>query len=125
MSRVGKRGIIFEQKHSPESAYVLLSGVARITCRNRKGRSYACDHGRAGNDSGRFPMVSGIKYDFRCEAVTDCQIGTVSLVTFIEIARESPRRISSAWLPAILDDGIWCNCAARISWAVPSKNKWR
>ena len=30
-SRVEKRGIIFDEKHSPESAYVLLSGVARIT----------------------------------------------------------------------------------------------
>ena len=30
--------------------------------------------------------VAGIRYDFRCEAVTDCQIGTVPLATFIEIA---------------------------------------
>ena len=32
------------------------------------------------------PAVSGIRYNFRCEAVTDCQIGTVTLATFIEIA---------------------------------------
>jgi len=30
--------------------------------------------------------VAGIKYNFRCEAVTDCRIGTVPLATFIEIA---------------------------------------
>jgi CRP-like cAMP-binding protein len=30
--------------------------------------------------------VPGIRYSFRCEAVTDCQIGTVALETFIEIA---------------------------------------
>ena len=30
--------------------------------------------------------MSGIRYNFRCEAVTDCQIGTVTLATFIEIA---------------------------------------
>jgi signal-transduction protein with cAMP-binding, CBS, and nucleotidyltransferase domain len=32
-----KREIIIDEKHSPESAHVLLTGVARITCRNRKG----------------------------------------------------------------------------------------
>ena len=30
--------------------------------------------------------VSGIRYDFRCEAVTDCQVGAVALDRFIEIA---------------------------------------
>jgi integrase len=37
MNRVEKREVIFDEKHSPGSAYLLLSGVARITCRNRKG----------------------------------------------------------------------------------------
>ena len=37
VSRIERRGIIFDDKQSSESAYVLLSGVARITCRNRKG----------------------------------------------------------------------------------------
>ena len=36
-SWVDKRGIIFDEESSPDTAYILLSGVARITCRNRKG----------------------------------------------------------------------------------------
>jgi hypothetical protein len=36
-SWVDKRGIIFDERSSPDIAYILLSGVARITCRNRKG----------------------------------------------------------------------------------------
>jgi signal-transduction protein with cAMP-binding, CBS, and nucleotidyltransferase domain len=32
-----KREIIIDEKHSPDEAYVLLTGVARITCRNRRG----------------------------------------------------------------------------------------
>jgi len=35
ISTVEKREIIIDDKHSPESAYILLSGVGRITCRNR------------------------------------------------------------------------------------------
>jgi hypothetical protein len=33
-----KRGSIFDERDGSDSYYVLLSGVARITCRNREGR---------------------------------------------------------------------------------------
>src|ERR1700687_3728866 len=33
-----KRGQIFDERDSSDCCYVLLSGVARITCRNRKGQ---------------------------------------------------------------------------------------
>src|ERR1039457_2848996 len=85
-SRVEKRGIIFDEKHSTESAYVLLSGVARITCCNRKGDRSLVIMVAPGMIPGVPPAVTGIRYNFRCEAVTDCQIGTVTLATFIEIA---------------------------------------
>ena len=88
MSRVKKRGIIFDEKHSSESAYVLLSGVARITCRNRKGDRTLVIMVAPGMIPGVPAAVTGIRYNFRCEAVTDCQIGTVTLATFIEIALE-------------------------------------
>jgi CRP/FNR family transcriptional regulator, cyclic AMP receptor protein len=86
LSRVEKRDIIFDEKHSPESAYLLLSGVARITCRNRKGDRILVIMVAPGMIPGFPPPVSGIRYNFRCEAVTDCQIGVVGLETFIEIA---------------------------------------
>jgi len=86
MSRVPKRSVIFDKQHSPEFAYILLSGVARITCRNRKGDRTLVIMVAPGMIPGVPPSVTGIKYDFRCEAVTDCQIGTVTLAAFIEIA---------------------------------------
>ena len=84
--RVAKRGIIFDEKASSQSAYVLLSGVARITCRNRRGDRTLLIMVAPGMIPGVPPAVTGIRYNFRCEAVTDCQIGTVTLATFIEIA---------------------------------------
>ena len=86
MSRVEKHGIIFDERHSPESAYVLLSGVARITCSNRNGARTLVIMVAPGMIPGFPQAVTGIRYNFRCEAVTDCQIGTVTLATFIEIA---------------------------------------
>ena len=38
VTRYEKRSTIFSDKSPSESAYILLSGVARITCDNRKGR---------------------------------------------------------------------------------------
>src|SRR3984893_16524217 len=86
MRRVEKRGIIFDEKHAPESAYILLAGVARITCSNRNGDRTLVIMVAPGMIPGVPPAVTGIRYNFRCEAVTDCQIGTVALETFIGIA---------------------------------------
>src|SRR6266478_6197569 len=85
MSRVEKRGIIFDEKDSPESAYVLLSGVARITCRNRKGDRTLVIMVAPGMIPG-FPPPVPLSYNFRCEAVTECQVGTIELKAFIEIS---------------------------------------
>ena len=85
-SRVEKRGIIFDEKHSPESAYVLIAGIARITCCNRNGDRTLVLMVAPGMIPGVPPTVTGITYDFRCEAVTDCQIGIITLARFIEIA---------------------------------------
>src|SRR6202040_2520060 len=86
MNEVEKREIIIDDKHSPESAYVLLSGVARITCRNRKGDRTLLIMVAPGMIPSVPAVVAGIRYNCRCEAATDCQIGTVTLATFIDIA---------------------------------------
>jgi len=71
-THVKKRGVIFDKRRSTEAAYVLLSGVARITCRNRKGDRTLVMMVAPGMIPGIPPTVSGIRYDFRCEALTDC-----------------------------------------------------
>ena len=86
VSVVEKRAIIFDEKHSPDSAYILLAGVARITCRNRKGQRTLVIMVAPGMIPGFPPPVPGISYNFRCEAVTPCRIGTIDLETFVEIS---------------------------------------
>jgi CRP-like cAMP-binding protein len=86
MNEVEKREIIIDDKHSPETAYILLSGVARITCRNRKGDRTLVIVVAPGMIPGFPPPVPGISYNFRCEAITHCQVGTVDLGAFIEIS---------------------------------------
>jgi CRP-like cAMP-binding protein len=86
VGRIERRGIIFDERQSPENACVLLSGVARITCSNRSGARTLVIMVAPGMIPCFPPVVSPIRYNFRCEAVTDCRIGTVTLETFIEIA---------------------------------------
>lgn len=72
-----KRGQIFDEKDNSDCCYILLSGVARITCRNRKGRRAVVVMLAPGMIPS-FPLpVVGISYNFRCEAVTNCQVGTI------------------------------------------------
>ncbi len=86
VSVVEKRAIIFDEKHSPDAAYILLAGVARITCRNRKGQRTLVIMVAPGMIPGFPPPVPGISYNFRCEAVTPCRVGTIDLETFVEIS---------------------------------------
>jgi CRP-like cAMP-binding protein len=80
-----KRSTIFSDKSASESAYILLSGVARITCDNRKGRRTMAILLSPGLIP-EFPAaVAGITFNFRCEAVTSCQVGTIGLNTFVKI----------------------------------------
>jgi CRP-like cAMP-binding protein len=86
VNRLAKGSIVFDEGNSTDSAYILLSGIARITCRNRKGERIMVIMVAPGMIPG-FPLaVPGIKYSFRCEAVTACQIGTVDFQNFIEIS---------------------------------------
>jgi len=85
VTRHEKRSTIFSDKSSSESAYILLSGVARITCDNRKGRRTMVILLSPGLIPAFPTAVTGITYNFRCEAVTSCRVGTIGLNSFVKI----------------------------------------
>jgi CRP-like cAMP-binding protein len=66
VSQVEKRGVIFDDQRADDSAYVLLSGVARISCRNRKGARSLVIMVAPGIIPGLPPPVLGIRYGFCC-----------------------------------------------------------
>jgi CRP-like cAMP-binding protein len=85
VTRHSKRSTIFSDRSTPESAYILLSGVARITCDNRKGQRTTVIMVAPGLIPAFPRAVTGITYNFRCEAVTICQVGTIGLDSFVKI----------------------------------------
>jgi len=85
VTRHEKRSILFSDKSSSESAHILLSGVARITCDDRQGGRTMAILLSPGLIPA-FPIaVAGITYNFRCEAVTNCEVGTIGLNSFVKI----------------------------------------
>jgi len=105
VTRHEKRGIIFSDKSFSESAYILLSGVARITCVNRKGQRTMLIMVAPGLIPALPRTVTGITYNFRCEAVTICQVGTMRLNRFVKICLG----IGSASFNLLADSlfGLW------------------
>jgi CRP-like cAMP-binding protein len=85
VTRHEKRSTIFSDKSPSESAHILLSGVARITCVNRKGQRTMVILLSPGLIPAFPTAASGISYNFRCEAVTSCQVGTIGLNSFVKI----------------------------------------
>ena len=85
VTRYEKRSTIFSDQAPPDTAYILLSGVARITCARRKGRRTTAIILSPGLIPSFPAPVAGITYNFRCEAVTSCQIGTIEMNSFIKI----------------------------------------
>jgi CRP-like cAMP-binding protein len=84
VTRHERRSTIFSDK-SVSSAYILLSGVARITCDGRKGRRTTVIMVAPGLIPAFPTAATGITYNFRCEAVTSCQVGTMGLNSFVKI----------------------------------------
>ena len=82
---IEKRGQMFDEKDKSDCCFVLLSGVARITCRNRKGQRAVVVMLAPGMIPSFPPPVIGVNYNFRCEAVTNCLVGTVDWGVFVEI----------------------------------------
>jgi len=77
VSTVEERGIIFDEKSLPESVYILLSGIARITCRNARNERVTVAM-LAPGPIPEFPALPLSQSRFQCEAYNDCRVGTVS-----------------------------------------------
>jgi CRP-like cAMP-binding protein len=85
VTRHDQRSIIFSDKSISETAYILFSGVARVTCVNRKGLRTTVLMVAPGLIPAFPAAVYGISYAFRCEAVTKCEVGTIGFNSFVKI----------------------------------------
>jgi CRP-like cAMP-binding protein len=76
-----RRSVILREAALARDAHILLSGIARITCRNARNERVTVAM-LAPGPIPEFPALPISQSAFQCEAYNDCRVGTVSWVDF-------------------------------------------
>lgn len=86
-----RRGaLILPEEKLASGVHILLRGVAKITCLNPAGQRVTIAL-LAPGPIPQFVSMPVDRWHFRCEAHSDCRVGSVSWDQFDEITREAPR----------------------------------
>ena len=80
--------IILDEAALASDAHILLQGIARVTCRNARGARVTIAL-LAPGPIPEFPVLSLNRFDFRCEAYSDCRVGSLSWDDFKSITVHS------------------------------------
>jgi len=79
-----RHAVILREGALAQDAHILLSGIARITCRNARNERVTVAL-LAPGPIPEFPALPLSKSGFQCEAYNDCRVGTVSWSDFDSI----------------------------------------
>jgi CRP-like cAMP-binding protein len=86
-----KRGaLILPEEELAAGLHILLKGVAKITCLHPDGQRVTVNL-LAPGPIPQFVSLPVSRWHFRCEANSDCRVGSVSWDQFDAITREAPR----------------------------------
>jgi len=84
--------IIVSQVALASEAHILLKGIARITCQNARGKRVTVAL-LAPGPIPEFPSLPLSRFDFRCEAYSDCRVGKLSWNDFNRITVHSSESV--------------------------------
>lgn len=82
--RFSKRSIIYEEGRSERVVFVLLSGIARLTCLSRNRKRNLLEVLGPGDVIELPSLLPDTHYSLRCEAFTNCRIGSIGLNNLVE-----------------------------------------
>ena len=80
---VRRRGAIFRQGDTAARVYVLLSGVAKLSCPGREGEEVLVSLVAPGEIFGVASFLPDVRRPFLCEAFTDCMVGALEPDLFV------------------------------------------
>jgi CRP-like cAMP-binding protein len=83
MQNFARNEVIFRESVPPfpTEAHVLVAGIARITCLNGRGERVTVALIASGAIP-EFPALSANRFDFRCEAYSNCRVGVMEWNAF-------------------------------------------
>jgi CRP-like cAMP-binding protein len=79
-----RHAVIYEESQRKDYVYVLLSGIARLTCLNRKGERVLLEVLGPGDIVAIPPLLADTRSHLRFGAFTDCRIGLLSPKTLVQ-----------------------------------------
>lgn len=82
--RFRKRSVIYSEDQVGDGMYIMLSGIARLTCLNGKGERILLEVLGPGDVTGIPSLLPDVRHHIRCEAFTDCQLGLISPKELVE-----------------------------------------
>jgi CRP-like cAMP-binding protein len=82
--RVRRGSVIHSEDSRKGHFYILLSGIGRITCLNRKGARILLEVLGPGNLMCIPPLLPDVRRKVRCETVTDCEVGRIESKTLVQ-----------------------------------------
>jgi CRP/FNR family cyclic AMP-dependent transcriptional regulator len=82
--RFRRRSPIYREGQISDGMYIMLSGIARLTCLNRKDERILLEVLGPGDVVGIPSLLPDVRHNIRCDAFTDCQLGMISPKALIE-----------------------------------------
>jgi CRP/FNR family transcriptional regulator, cyclic AMP receptor protein len=82
--RFERNSIIRPEDESKSQIYIMLSGIGRLTCLNRRGERVLMEVLGPGDMVGIPSLLPEIRQNLRCEASTECEIGRIAPKTLVE-----------------------------------------
>ena len=79
-----KHSIVYEEGEPDDAVYILLSGIARLICLNRKRERNLLEVLGPGDVIEIPSLLPDIHHKLTCETFTDCQIGSISPTALVE-----------------------------------------
>ena len=79
-----KRTIVYKEGESDDAIYILVSGIARLICLNRKGQRNLLEVLGPGDVIQIPSLLPDIHHKLSCETFTDCKIGLITPAAMVE-----------------------------------------
>src|ERR1700730_2946999 len=79
-----RRSIVYKEGESDDAVYILLSGIARLVCLNRKRKRNLLEVLGPGDVIEIPSLLPDIHHKLSCETFTDCQIGLIGPSELVE-----------------------------------------
>ena len=79
-----KRTVVYKEGESDDAVYIVLSGIARLVCLNRKRERNLLEVLGPGDVIEIPSLLPDIHHNLTCETFTDCQIGLIGPTALVE-----------------------------------------